>query len=76
MAPKAELMVFLGITLEEKATSLCVDQIILSSLLHMPLSTSPYFQGVPRRHFKHWGRGYLETGRNMSGTLQGLEHFV
>jgi len=25
---------------------------------------------------RHWGRGYLETGRNMSGTLQGLEHFV
>ena len=24
----------------------------------------------------HWGQGYLETGRNMSGTLQGLEHFV
>jgi len=24
----------------------------------------------------HWGQGYLEMGRNMSGTLQGLEHFV
>jgi len=25
---------------------------------------------------RHWGQGYLETGRNMSGTLQGLEHFA
>ena len=31
--------------------------------------------GGIRKNKKHWGRGYLETGGNMSGTLKGQDLF-
>ena len=41
----------------------------------MNLRTPGVLSVVTRQTDRHWGRGYLETGRNISGTLKGQDLF-
>jgi len=34
------------------------------------------YPALSRAEYRHWGRGHLETGGNISGTLQVLEQFT